>query len=88
MNTFLNRSCCRYAENGSLFSELFARALRDTGTLCLAINRLVDADGDDKNESVDLTRVVIGGPDNDLVLQSSDNVIALVQHDYEKTMRN
>ena len=76
----------RYAENGSLFSELFARALRDTGTLCLAINRLVDADGDDKDESVDLTRVVIGAPDNDMVLQPSDNIIALVQHNNENSM--
>ena len=70
----------RYAENGSLFSELFARALRDTGTLCLAVNRLVDVDGDEKDEREDLTRVVIGAPDNDMVLQSTDHIIALVQH--------
>ena len=46
----------------------------------------MDADGDDKDESVDLTRVVIGAPDNDMVLQPSDNIIALVQHNNENSM--
>ena len=39
----------------------------------------MDTDGDDEDESLELSRVVIGAPDNDMNLQPSDNIIALVQ---------
>merc|ERR1719270_654892 len=73
----------RYAQNGALFSELFSAALNENGTLCLAINRLIEADKYDDDED-DLVRVVLGFPDNDLRLEPSDNIIALVQFDHLK----
>ena len=80
-----NNSSLRYAENRSLFSSLYATALKEAGTLCLAVSRVMDTDGDDEDESEELTRVVIGAPDNDMILQPSDNIIALVQsHHSEK----
>ena len=71
----------RYAENGAQFSSLYSTALRDAGCLCLAVTRLMDTDGYDEDEQVELARIVIGAPDNDMILQPSDNVIALVQYD-------
>ena len=66
-----------------MFSELFSAALNENGTLCLAINRLIEADEYDDDED-DLVRVVLGFPDNDLRLEPSDNIIALVQFDHLK----
>ena len=63
-----------------MFSELFSTAIRDNGTLCLAISRVMDTDGDDEDESIELSRVVLGAPDNDMVLQPRDNIIAMVQY--------
>ena len=70
----------RYAENGARFLELFVTALRETGMLCLGITRLVAEDSEDDE---DLTRVVIGAPDNIFTLQPMDNIIALVQYEQE-----
>merc|ERR1712012_974592 len=68
----------RYAKNGALFSELFVAALKENGTLCIAINRLIEADEEDDDED-DFVRVVLGCPDNDVRLEATDNIIALVQ---------
>ena len=76
-------STLRYAENGALFSELFTAALRENGTLCLAVNRHLEADEFDDDPD-DFVRVVLGCPDNDLRLEPLDNVIALVQFDHQK----
>ena len=73
----------RYAENGALFSELFTAALRENGTLCLAVNRHLEADEYDDDPD-DFVRVVLGCPDNDLRLEPDDNIIALVQFDHLK----
>ena len=73
----------RYAENGALFSELFSAALKDNGTLCLAVNRLLEADEFDDDDD-DFVRVVLGCPDNTLRLEATDNIIALVQFDHSK----
>ena len=70
----------RYAENGARFVDLYVAALRETGMLCLGITRLVAEDSEDDD---DLTRVVIGAPDNIFTLQPMDNIIALVQFDME-----
>ena len=71
----------RYAQFGARFSDLFSAALREDGTLCLAINRLLDeeAEGND-----DPTRVVISCPDNLTMLQPMDHIIALVQWEDNK----
>jgi len=66
----------RFAEYGARFSDLFSAAIRDDGTLCLAINRLLD---EDIEENDDPTRVVISCPDNLTILQPMDHIIALVQ---------
>ena len=71
----------RYAENGARFLDLYVTALREAGTLCLGITRLVAEDSEDDE---DLTRVVIGAPDNTFTLQPMDNVIALVQFEEEE----
>ena len=69
----------RYAQNGAKFSELFAAALKENGTLCLAVNRRLEADEEDDDDD-DFVRVVLGCPDNELKLEASDNIIALVQY--------
>ena len=66
-----------------MFVELFSAALNENGTLCLAISRLIEADEYDDDDD-DLVRVVLGFPDNDLRLEPSDNIIALVQFDHLK----
>ena len=71
----------RYAENGARFVDLYVTALRETGMLCLGITRLVAEDSEDDD---DLTRVVIGAPDNNFTLQPMDNIIALVQYELEE----
>ena len=75
----------RYAEYGARFSDLFSEALREKGTLCLAINRLI---GEDYEDDGDLTRVVISCPDNLMTLQPMDNIIAVVQYEEDKENRD
>ena len=58
--------------------ELFVAALKENGTLVIAINRLIEADEEDDDED-DFVRVVLSCPDNDLRLEPTDNIIALVQ---------
>ena len=70
----------RYADNGVRFADLYVAALRDNGTLCLGITRMIAEDNDNDD---DLTRVVIGAPDNVMTLQPMDNIIALVQYEDE-----
>ena len=74
----------RLAQHGARFSDLFSAAIRDDGTLCLAINRLVDEEGDGVE---DPTRVVISCPDNLTLLQPMDHIIALVQWEEYKEKR-
>ena len=76
-----NSPWSRYAENGARFVDLYVTALRENGMLCLGITRLVAEDSDDDD---DLTRVVIGAPDNIFTLQPMDNIIALVQYELEE----
>ena len=71
----------RFAQFGARFSDLYSAALRDEGTLCLAINRLID---EDQDGSEDPTRVVISCPDNLTMLQPMDNIIVLVQWEDSK----
>ena len=71
----------RYAEFGARFSDLYSAALREDGTLCLAINRLLDEDFEGND---DPTRVVISCPDNMTMLQPMDHIIALVQWEDSK----
>ena len=61
-----------------MFLELFVAALKENGTLVIAINRLIEADEEDDDED-DFVRVVLSCPDNDLRLEPTDNIIALVQ---------
>ena len=75
----------RYAEFGARFSDLYSAALREDGTLCLAINRLLDEDFEGND---DPTRVVISCPDNLVTLQPMDNIIALVQWEEDKEKRD
>ena len=63
------------------FVDLFVTALRETGMLCLGVTRLVAVDSEDTE---DLTRVVIGAPDNIFTLQPMDHIIALIQYEEEK----
>ena len=56
-------------------------ALRETGMLCLGVTRLVAEDTEDDE---DLTRVVIGAPDNVFTLQPMDHIIVLIQYEEEK----
>ena len=46
--------------------------------MVIAINRLIEADEEDDDED-DFVRVVLSCPDNDLRLEPTDNIIALVQ---------
>ena len=71
----------RYAENGVKYADLYIAALKEAGALCLGITRMIAEDNDDDDE--DLTRVVIGAPDNKMTLQPMDNIIALVQYEEE-----
>ena len=75
----------RYAEYGARFSDLFSAAIKEQGTLCLAINRLI---GEDYEDNGDLTRVVISCPDNLMTLQPMDNIIAVVQYEEDKEKRD
>ena len=71
----------RYAENGTRFADLYVAALRENGTLCIGITRMI---AEDNENDEDLTRVVISAPDNIMTLQPMDNIIALVQYDDDK----
>ncbi|XP_023325746.1 calcium-activated potassium channel slowpoke [Eurytemora carolleeae] len=73
----------RYAEYGSRFGDLYAAALRENGTQCLAIYRLVEEDLDGDND-IDSIRVTLGAPDNSALLQPDDHIIALVQFEDDK----
>ena len=57
--------------------------MKESGTLCLAVNRLLEADEFDDDDD-DFVRVVLGCPDNNLRLEATDNIIALVQFDHSK----
>jgi hypothetical protein len=43
----------RYAEYGARFGDLYAACLREAGTLCLAIWRLLEEEGDGEDEVFD-----------------------------------
>ena len=60
-------------------ADLYIAALKEAGALCLGITRMIAEDNDEDDE--DLTRVVIGAPDNKMTLQPMDNIIALVQYE-------
>jgi hypothetical protein len=50
----LSMGCmCRYAEFGARFGDLYAACLRESGTLCLAIWRLLEEEGDGEDEVFD-----------------------------------
>ena len=66
---------------GARFAELYTTALREAGTLCLGLTRMI---AEDSEEDDDLTRVVISAPDNVMTLQPMDNIIALVQYEEDK----
>lgn len=69
----------KYAQYGARFSELFAAAIREQGTLCLGIYRLLDDEKEDIEDPDVQLRFVLGTPDNTTLLQPSDHIIALVQ---------
>ena len=75
----------RYAEYGARFSDLFSAALRESGTLCIAINRLL---GEEYEDDGDLTRVVISCPDNLMTLQPMDNILVISQYEEDKEKRD
>ena len=58
---------------------MFSAAIRESGTLCVAIFRLIEEDLDDDGELDVQQRVVLSCPENDTLLQPLDHVIALVQ---------
>jgi len=71
----------RFAQQGAMFGDLFSAAIRENGTLCLSISRLLDEEpAADTEQEV---RVVLGCPDNTMKLQANDHIIALVQWEDE-----
>jgi len=71
----------RFATQGAMFGDLFSAAIRENGTLCLSISRLLDEEpAADTEQEV---RVVLGCPDNTMKLQANDHIIALVQWEEE-----
>ena len=82
----------RYAEWGARYSDLFAAALEEQGTLCIGIYRLLEEE-EDAEDQVGMTfssvinfnllilktRVILSCPENSMGLQPMDHIIALVQ---------
>lgn len=71
----------RFAQYGARYADLYAAAIREHGTLCLAIYRLLEEDKEESENSDVQLRVVLGTPDNTTLLQPTDHIIALVQWD-------
>jgi len=76
----------RFAAEGARFSELFSAAIRENGTLCLSIFRLLEEDIDNDGD-IDQVRVVLSCPDNNMLLQPLDHIIALVQWEDEDKVK-
>ena len=81
----------RYAEWGARYSDLFAAALEEQGTLCIGIYRLLEEEEEAEDQVKYLysefnfnplflkTRVILSCPENSMGLQPMDHIIALVQ---------
>jgi len=69
----------RFAEYGARYADLYAAAMREQGTLCLGIYRLLHEEEEEGGNNEAQLRVVLGTPDNTTLLQPTDHIIALVQ---------
>jgi len=69
----------RFADYGARYADLYAAAMREQGTLCLGIYRLLHEEEEEGGNSEAQLRVVLGTPDNTTLLQPTDHIIALVQ---------